>query len=163
MQHFLRVGGDGTTLASQKKIYANLRQHLRMTDVATYHLMMELGFPIIKPDRVVNRVAIRLGLIEWTGSNGRPLTPRSPARDTDTLGANEAFAWEFQSVIQRLAASTGLSVRKIDYLLVKLGQEVSANHGLYRRNICAMAAPQCNLCRASTLCCYPSRSERRAA
>jgi hypothetical protein len=70
MEHFLHISTYDASVEALQRVYKQLRGHLTMSEVATYHLMMELGFPIIKPDRVVNRVAIRLGLIEWQDKMG---------------------------------------------------------------------------------------------
>lgn len=156
MQHFLTASRYDGSIAAQRRLYKNLRDHLAMSEVATYHLMMELGLPIIKPDRVVNRVAIRLEMIRWQDGMGRRLSPRSPANEMDTLGRNEDFSWTFQQIVQQIAQDTGISVKKIDNLLVKMGQNADPDKGIYARTVCRSVNPRCNLCLASAACAFPT-------
>lgn len=160
MEHIIRTSGDGQSIASQKKTYFNLRAHTNLTEVATFHLMMELGYPVLKPDRVVNRVAVRLGMMAWVDGKGRKLHPNATAKQTDNLGRDNSFAWGIQEAAQSLSALTAVSVRKIDLLLVKLGQDVNEASGDFRQTICSAEKPSCGLCHASPYCDYFNMTKR---
>lgn len=89
--------------------------------VTVYHLLTDLGLPVLKPDRVVCRLFHRLGLID---------------NQTQLL----------KTVLQgrRFAHVTGLPIRYIDAVLVAFGQ-VSAKDLGVRRGIC-LDQPRCGVC-----------------
>lgn len=104
--------------------------------VTVYHLMTDLGLPVLKPDRVVCRMFQRLGLIE----------------NPDQL---------LKTILQgrRFAQATGLAIRYIDIVFAAYGQVSSRDLGI-DRGIC-VDSPRCELCGARNVC--PEFQKRSAA
>ncbi len=97
--------------------------------VTVYHLMTDLGLPVLKPDRVISRLFHRLGLID---------------NETQFL----------KTILQgrRFAQVTGLPIRYIDAVLVAFGQVSATDLGV-RRGIC-LDEPRCGLCPVPEHCRY---------
>lgn len=99
-----------------------------------FHFMMDLGLPVLKPDRVIERIFKRLGLVpnDW--------------RD-DKL---------YIALIQegrKFAAAGGYPIRYIDRVFVAYGQERSLDMGI-TRGICMKERPSCPQCGANNACKY---------
>ena len=97
-------------------------------EITTYHALMEIGMPTLKPDRVICRIFHRLGLIQGTDH---------------TLEAIEQGS-EF-------ARATGYPIRYIDIVFVFYGQSQSREVGL-EKGICLKDNPRCDLCGVSAYC-----------
>lgn len=90
--------------------------------ITTYHVLTEIGMPVIKPDRVICRIFKRLGLID----------------DEEQL---------LKTVIQgrKFAQATGYPIRYVDIVFVAYGQMQSKEIGI-TRGICLEENPSCSLC-----------------
>lgn len=95
--------------------------------ITAYHLMMDIGLPVLKPDRVVSRIFYRLG---------------ATRREDDPRGVIAEG--------QRFAAVTGSPIRYIDRVCVAYGQESSPELGL-DRGIC-LTTPRCSVCGLTEHC-----------
>jgi DNA-3-methyladenine glycosylase I len=84
--------------------------------ITVYHFLTDIGLQVIKPDRVIARIFMRLGLIE----SERQLLK------TVILG-------------RKFAESTQKPIRYIDIILVKFGQQG-------QDEVCLTVNPKCNLC-----------------
>jgi DNA-3-methyladenine glycosylase I len=107
--------------------------------ITTYHVLTDIGFRVIKPDRVICRIFRRLGLIE----------------SEDQL---------LKTVIQgrKFADATGHPIRYIDIIFVAFGQVQSLEFGL-SSGICLEKNPLCSTCGATAHCKYyekPARDSR---
>lgn len=100
-----------------------------------YPFLTDLGFPVLKPDRVILRLFKRLGLIE----SERQL---------------------LKSVIhgRQFAKETGLPIRYIDIVLVKYGQQGKSEEFGLSDGICLEETPFCNECGVSTYCIYEKKA-----
>ena len=98
--------------------------------ITTYHVLTDIGMPVIKPDRVICRIFKRLGLIE----------------------SDQQF---LKTIIQgrRFAQATGLPNRYIDIIFAVYGQDESIQFGL-ERGICLEEYPACVVCAAQNDCQY---------
>ncbi len=99
--------------------------------VTVYHFLTDIGFQVLKPDRVISRIFKRLGLIE----NEKQL---------------------LKTVIhgRKFARDTQLPIRYIDIILVKYGQEgISKTFGL-SNGICLDNNPKCEICKLKNYCNY---------
>lgn len=97
--------------------------------ITVNHFLMDLGFDLVKPDRVLCRIFSRLGLI------------RNPS---DIVGAI--------SVGLKMARATGYPARYIDIVLVKYGQ-IGEEEGFYIKDgICLEKKPKCNVCGVKKHC-----------
>ena len=98
--------------------------------VTTYHVLTDIGLPVLKPDRVVCRVFQRLGLID----------------------SNEQL---LKTVIQgrKFAQATGHPIRYIDIVFAAYGQVRSEEFGL-ASGICLEHRPQCSICGLTSHCSH---------
>ena len=94
------------------------------------HFLTDLGYPILKPDRVVHRVMSRLG---WLSDN---------ADDDEIIGVG-----------LKLAEETGEPIRYIDIVLVSHGQVSSKGMGI-EQGICVEKNPRCDVCGVTYACKY---------
>lgn len=106
--------------------------------ISVYHFLTDLGFNVLKPDRVILRIFKRLGLIE---------------SEKQLL----------KTVVQgrRFSKATGLPIRYIDIILVKYGQQgESAMFGL-RNGICVEKDPNCKVCNLTHYCNYYQKNKQK--
>lgn len=98
--------------------------------VTTYHVLTDIGLPVLKPDRVICRIFKRLGLIE----------------NTEQL---------LKTVIQgrKFVQATGIPIRYVDIVFVTYGQVKSQDFGL-ARGICLEQNPLCSICGVTKYCHY---------
>lgn len=102
--------------------------------ITTYHVLTDVGLPVLKPDRVICRIFQRLGLIE----------------------SDEQF---LKTVIQgrKFAQATGHPIRYIDIVFVAYGQVESQEFGL-ASGICLKQNPLCSICGVTDYCNYYAQS-----
>jgi DNA-3-methyladenine glycosylase I len=95
--------------------------------ITVYHFLTDIGLPVLKPDRVIARIFLRLGLIE----NEKQL---------------------LKTVIQgrKFALATGHPIRYIDIVFVAYGQVSSREFGI-ERGIC-LKHPRCDACTIQAHC-----------
>lgn len=145
---------DWSTPSPMLTIHSRLCSHIDLGYVTSLHFMTDLGLPVVKPDRVVNRLAIRLGIITGYEMRGRrhhlPLTITGAA--AETLGKKPQFNWPLQEAFSQIARETNLTMRTVDLILVKMGQQPDEAAG-YARTVCG-DVPLCGLCRARPQCAY---------
>jgi len=98
--------------------------------ITPYHVLTDIGLPVLKPDRVICRIFQRLGLIE----------------------SSEQL---LKTVIQgrKFAQATGHPIRYIDIIFVAYGQMESKEFGI-DKGICLESNPSCNICGAKEFCNY---------
>lgn len=98
--------------------------------ITPYHVLTDIGMPVLKPDRVICRIFQRLGLIEG---------------DKQLL----------KTVIRgrKFAQATGYPIRYIDIVFVAYGQMKSEEFGL-EQGICLENNPSCNICGVQEHCVY---------
>jgi len=106
--------------------------------VTTYHVLTDIGMPVIKPDRVICRIFQRLGLIE---------------SDQQLL----------KTVIQgrKFANATGYPIRYVDIIFVTYGQSESMDFGL-EHGICLDRNPHCSICGVTDYCNYYAQNYAQA-
>lgn len=99
--------------------------------VTVYHFMTDVGLPVLKPDRVITRMFLRLGLIE----------DKRQLLKTVLHG-------------QKFAAATGLPIRYIDIVFVLYGQASATAYGI-TQGVC-LDSPRCSACSLRKVHCrYP--------
>ena len=155
---WLLAGADPISWEGRQKIYAKLASHLDYGTVTTFHLMMELGFAVVKPDQVLNRLVGRMGIMtEYEVQNKRtgarmwhPVGPNMTTDMAQRLGQNDHFNWSLQKRMAEISDATGISMRALDIIIVKLGQTDDEANG-YARTICG-DPPLCGQCKARTHC-----------
>jgi DNA-3-methyladenine glycosylase I len=101
--------------------------------VTSLHFLMELAFPVLKPDRVVTRIFHRLGFLA------------DESFDEESL--HQAIR-----VGQKFAEATGHPIRYVDIVFVAYGQ-VRADSSL-QQGICLKDNPRCTICGVRSYCTY---------
>ena len=150
--------GDVSTPEAMRKIHEHLQGDLRFGAVTIFHLMTELGFQVVKPDRVLNRSTVRMGWMKGYDKNGAryPLDPDITTKRATALGSDADFMWALQSVYRDISEASGVSMRSLDYIVVKLGQEPDEKGG-YARTVCHAKKPLCHLCSVKPMCAFGSK------
>ena len=99
--------------------------------ITVYHFLTDLGYYVLKPDRVILRLLLRLGLIE---SEGQLL----------------------KAVIQgrKFAEATDLPIRYIDVIFVLFGQQGGSVELGLEDGICLTKNPRCHICQLKENCHY---------
>ena len=103
--------------------------------IMPYHFMMDIGFPVLKPDLVLSRIFYRLGLTK------------------SERVKNDDDAEEVVEQGRRFASATGHPIRYIDIVFVLYGQVREIDFGL-ERGICLGDRPRCDLCQITSDCRY---------
>jgi DNA-3-methyladenine glycosylase I len=147
--------GDISTPEALRQIHEHLQGDLRFGAVTIFHLMTELGFEVVKPDRVLNRSTVRMGWINGYEKNGAryPLDPDITTKRATSLGSDADFLWALQGVYRDISEASGVSMRSLDYIVVKLGQEPDERGG-FARTVCHARKPLCQLCSVKPMCAY---------
>lgn len=103
--------------------------------ITTYHLLTDIGLPVLKPDRVICRIFKRLGLIE---------------DETQLL----------KTIIQgrKFAEATKLPIRYIDKVFVAYGQIQTLDLGI-NKGICLKSKPSCSQCTITEFCNYKLKND----
>jgi DNA-3-methyladenine glycosylase I len=119
-----------------KELIETIRQDLRrfayIGPVTAYHIMLDLGLPVWKPDQVMCRILERLGLI-------------SSRKDID----------EAVEIGREFAKQVPEPIRYIDIVMVKYGQKGDEEgFGLPQGGICLEKNPRCNVCGIQEYCSY---------
>lgn len=150
--------GDISTPEALRQIHEHLQGDLRFGAVTIFHLMTELGFEVVKPDRVLNRSTVRMGWINGYEKNGAryPLDPDITTKRATSLGSDADFLWALQGVYRDISEASGVSMRSLDYIVVKLGQEPDEKGG-FARTVCHAKKPLCHLCSVKPMCAYGSK------
>lgn len=97
--------------------------------VTVYHFLTNIGFPVLKPDRVISRIFSRLG------------ATNDESNFLETVNQGKKFA-----------EATGLPIRYIDIVFVAYGQVQSLEFGI-DRGIC-LKKPRCHVCGLTGHCRY---------
>jgi len=100
--------------------------------ITAYHVMLDLGLNVWKPDRVIRRILFRLGLIS----------------DKENIEQSIAAGKEF-------ARQLSEPIRYIDIVMVKYGQMGDEEgFGLAKGGICLEKNPRCPVCGVKEYCTY---------
>lgn len=158
LDHVMRQVTEWESTDALRKIHAQILATLQFGPVTTFHLMTELGFAVVKPDRVVNRAAIRMGVIEeyTSGKTTYPLAVTITTDKASALGQRPEFNWALQEEFKKLSETSGMAMRTLDFVIVKLGQEPDEVNG-FARTICAEQAPLCHICAVRSDCAFANK------
>jgi hypothetical protein len=140
---------------SLMRVYNKLKSDFGYGPVAVYHLMMELGFRFVKPDRVLNLITARLGLVpSYQQGNVTHFVPNYiNTTQANALAGKMGFVESVQEIYREISDSSGVPMRLLDYMIVKLGQNADLDNG-FARPICAPKKPLCHLCKLKPVCSY---------
>lgn len=143
IQQIVKSFGSTQAYINQFTPFEDIRNLLKLRDdimnrfdrikgVTSFHLMTDLGLPVLKPDRVIMRIFKRLGLVY---------------DDSELINAVR--------IGQEFAAATGHAIRYIDIVLVSYGQMEIGNGNT---GICLEKNPKCRLCDAQVFCLYKAKT-----
>lgn len=102
--------------------------------ITAFHFMTDIGIPVLKPDRVIQRIFKRLGLVSGNLKN-------------------DALYLACIREGKKFAESTGYPIRYIDIVFVAYGQVQSSEIGIMQ-GICLEENPNCSMCGAMAFCDY---------
>ncbi len=94
-----------------------------------YHFLTDIGFNVLKPDRVILRIFKRLGLID------------TEKQLLKTVVQGRLFA-----------KATGLPIRYVDIIFVKYGQQGESEMFGLKNGICLEKNPNCKICGLKDYC-----------
>jgi hypothetical protein len=142
-------GFDGDAL---HRIHQRIEGEFSAGFVTTLHMMTDLGIPVVKTDRKLTRTIVRLGLVKSKPYRDGEmiLSPNIASKEALALGGHQKFSFRVQTLLREASAETGLSMRTIDWILVKMGMNPEPGVGLVN-TVCA-DIPRCNVCKAKPLC-----------
>ena len=111
-----------------------IRRFGYLSRVTSLHFLMDIGMPVVKPDRTVMRVFSRLGIIE----DERP---------------TEKNIRKVISAAERVAHDTGEPIRYVDVVFSSHAMMTITGDGL-AQGICLKAHPKCDVCPVTGYCNY---------
>lgn len=104
--------------------------------ITVFHFLTDIGYNVLKPDRVLCRIFYRLGLVD---------------SEEDFLGVIAAG--------RKFASATGLPIRYIDIIFVAYGQvDAKPEFGL-KEGICLSSNPKCELCGVYEFCQFKKKKK----
>jgi DNA-3-methyladenine glycosylase I len=105
-------------------------------NITAYHLMLDLGLKVWKPDRVICRILNRLGLLNDPNDIDRAVG----------LG-------------REIAEQVDEPIRYIDIIFVKYGQKGNEKPFGLEDGICLERNPRCSICEIKKYCSFKQRQE----
>ena len=115
-----------------KEIHSNFNRYLGESGITSLHLMMELGFPCVKPDIVLTGLFCDLGFLEklethkkWSSEKIKENYTHESVVNT-VLDVGNKIAKEINSIYGNN------SLRELDLVVVKFGQEPARDIGIVR-------------------------------
>jgi DNA-3-methyladenine glycosylase I len=103
------------------KLREDLKRFKFLGDITSFHFMTDIGLSVIKPDRVLVRIFMRLGLI---------------------MSRDDFF--EAVTVGRKFATATGFPTRYVDMIFALYGQICKDNSKI--KSICLEKKPRCTIC-----------------
>jgi DNA-3-methyladenine glycosylase I len=116
--------------------------------ITSFHYLMEVGYDLVKPDRVVARIFSRLRLVDGLPSADHP----NPQKLTDEQ------LWQIVEVGRQIAEATQEPIGYVDLVFVVYGQMEGQDLDDLPQGICLDEKPRCNLCGVSASCRYERKT-----
>jgi hypothetical protein len=155
MAHVLRQIKDHNTDKALRQAHATIKSLFDIKDgpATAFHVMTDLGFSVVKPDRFVVRIVVNMGLIDNFRKGGaiHILDRKITTKEAVALSGDVDFCWSLQDVLRDISIETKVSMRSLDYIFSRLGQEPDPDAG-FARTICTEKSPLCKLCGANKIC-----------
>ncbi|VVB87504.1 Methyladenine glycosylase [uncultured archaeon] len=127
---YLEAFGEHSDVKVIYRIKIDLRKRFRyISKITVYHFLTELGFNVLKPDRVVCRIFSRLGLID----------NKNETEQAIDVGRNFALI-------------TSNPIRYIDIIFVLYGQMGKKEYFGLEDGICLEENPKCKKCGVINFC-----------
>jgi DNA-3-methyladenine glycosylase I len=129
---YLASFGDPKDVSTVHLLSNDLRERKRFRyfgRITVNHFLTDLGFNVLKPDRVICRIFSRLGFVE----------------DREDLQGVIAVG-------RMIAEATAQPIRYVDIIFVKYGQEGEDEYFGLKDGICLEDKPKCHKCEVTTYC-----------
>jgi hypothetical protein len=160
MAHVLRQIKDFNTDKALRQAHSTIKSMFDIKEgpATAFHVMTDLGFGVVKPDRFVVRIVVNMALIDnfCKGSTVHMLDRKITTKEAVALGGDIDFCWSLQDALREVSIETNVSMRSLDYIFSRLGQEPDLDAG-FARTICTEKSPLCNLCGANKICANANR------
>lgn len=140
LRNYLNAQGPLSSDEAVKATIDRIQQDFKwIGPITAYHYLMDLKVDVLKPDRVVQRIFHRFGLI------ADPATRRK---------GEDLRQFLFSAVAQgrRFSAATGKNIRLVDITFMAMGQEQIDKFRI--EGTCLEQAPSCPACQARPFCTY---------
>lgn len=134
-KNYLESFGDLTKDSTLEKVRNALMEFEFIGPVTSYHVMLDLGLNVWKPDVVICRILKRLGLL--SDSNNKD----------GAVKIGKIFSGEI-----------GLPIRYIDIVMAKYGQKGPEEPFGLDDGICLEKNPRCNICGITEYCIHRSKN-----
>lgn len=134
-KNYLKSFGDHSNDENLFILIKDLRKRFKyLGGITVYHFLTDIGFNVLKPDRVLCRIFNRLGLVE-----------------------DENDLFEVISAGRRISEATGHPIRYVDIIFVAYGQvDAKPEFGL-TEGICLSTNPKCKKCGVVAFCNYKKK------
>ena len=117
------------------ELIKDLKKHFKyLGGITVFHFLTDIGFNVLKPDRVICRIFNRLGLLD-----------------------NETDKFEVIKVGRKIASATKYPIRYIDIIFVLYGQVDEKKEFGLKEGICLSTNPMCELCGMYDFCVYKNK------
>jgi DNA-3-methyladenine glycosylase I len=133
-EKYVNAFSPKASFANLMKLRKDLQRFGFLAGITSLHFLMDIGLPVLKPDRAVTRIFFRLGLIE-------------------SEGITEAQLLKIVEVGHRFAAAAREPIRYIDAVFAAYGQ-VNSSGTVLQQGICLKINPRCNICGLKPYCRY---------
>lgn len=133
--NYLSSFGDTDNDRDLFKLIKDLRKRFRyLGEITVFHFLTDIGYNVLKPDRVLCRIFYRLGLVD-----------------------SEENLFGVIAEGRKFASATRLPIRYIDIIFVAYGQvDAKPEFGL-KEGICLSNNPKCELCGIYKFCKYEKK------
>jgi len=129
----------------RKKLMKNFKF---LGKITSFHYLMDIGYNLVKPDRVVSRIFSRLRLVEGLPNPDNP----DPSKLTDEQ------LWQIVRMGQTIAESVNQPIRYVDLVFVAYGQVEGSDPDGLPQGVCLDANPRCWLCGVRPHCRYEPKT-----
>lgn len=135
--NYLKSFGDTNNDVNFFVLIKDLKKRFKyIGSITVFHFLTDIGFNVLKPDRVLCRIFCRLGLVD---------------REDDYAGVIKAG--------RRISESTKLPIRYIDIIFVAYGQVGEKKEFGLIEGICLTTNPKCELCGIYDFCQFKEKKK----
>lgn len=142
---------EETSVEALRPLWTDLKDKF-LGRITSFHYLMDIGYNLVKPDRVITRIFSRLRLVDGLPNPDHP----DPQKLTDDQ------LWQIVQVGQQIAESTQLPIRYVDLVFVVYGQiegqELEGQEPDLPQGICLDNKPRCSLCPVRESCKYEPKT-----
>lgn len=134
---YLSSFGDTDNDKNLFELIKDLKKRFKyLGGITVFHFLTDIGYNVLKPDRVLCRIFYRLGLVD-----------------------SEEDLFSVITEGRKFASATGLPIRYIDIIFVAYGQvDAKPEFGL-KEGICLSNSPKCELCGIYKFCQYKKKKK----